>query len=179
MNAAEELFGVKSSKINSKRKGNANELTLSHLLTSWTGHEFVRVPMSGGLRWKNRMDICGDIINVEDKTFDFPYNIETKFYKNLGLKKSRPYLRTNSVVYKFMKQATDDAIAAKKRPILFIRENGMPKESYYVFLPYSVWLHVFLVDRMVIQYLGFNQDIIGVSSEDFFKLDYEEFKTVY
>ena len=76
-----------------------------------------------------------------------------------------------------MKQATDDA-SCKEKPILFIRENGMPKESYYVFLP-ILWLHVFLVDRMVIQYIGFNQDIIGVSSEDFFKLDYEEFKTVY
>lgn len=179
MNAAEELFGVKTSKINSKRKGNANELTLSHLLTSWTGYEFARVPMSGGLRWKNRVDICGDVINVDKRAFDFPYNIETKFYNNLGLKKSKPYLRTNSVVYRFMKQATNDAIAAKKRPILFVRENGMPKESYYVFLPYTVWLHVFLVDRMLIQFIGFNQDILGVKSEDFFKLNFEEFKTMY
>ena len=97
------LFGTvhRTKKINSKIKGNRSELVVTKLLTEWTGHEFVRVPQSGGLRWKDRSDICGDVIN-NDRDFDFPFSIEAKSYKNVGLASEMPQeLRKNSVIYTF------------------------------------------------------------------------------
>jgi len=181
MNVAEELFGVKSGpkKINSKAKGDRNELNVTHILQEWTGHEFARVPRSGGLQWKNRADICGDVINV-DSSFEFPYSVETKFYKNLGLKKTAPYIRTNSVVYRFMKQCTADAIAAGKKPMLMLRENGMEKDLYYIFFPLTFIEHVDWIRYLPAQFMGWNQDIIGFRSNVFFKnVSYELFKTIY
>lgn len=182
MNIAEELFGIKPGiqKINSKAKGDRNELNVTHLLQAWTGHEFTRVPKSGGLQWKKRVDICGDVINVDDEVFEFPYSVETKFYKNLGLKQSAPYIRINSVVYRFMKQCVDDAIAAKKKPILMLRENGMPKDLYYIFFPLTFVEHVEWLKHTILQFIGWNQDIIGFKSTVFFRdISYETFKTIY
>jgi hypothetical protein len=181
MNIAEELFDIKPKiqRINSKVKGNKNELNVTHLLQAWTGHEFVRVPMSGGLRWKERGDICGDVINV-DRDFDFPYSVETKHYKSLGLKKTAPYIRINSVVYRFMEQCKTDAIAAKKKPVLMLRENGMAKDLYYIFLPMNFMEHIEWMRYTVAQFMGVNQDIIGFRSDVFFKnINYELFKQIY
>lgn len=180
MGVAEDLFGGKSSqKINSKRKGDRNELNVSHIITEWTGHEFERVPRSGGLHWKNRGDVCGDVINT-DREFHFPYSIETKFYKNLGLKQSAPYIRVNSVIYRFMRQCTQDAISAGKKPFLMVRENGMDKDLYYIFFPLTFIEHVYWLQYTTSQFIGWDQDIIGFRSTVFFKdISYETFKTIY
>lgn len=175
------LFGVVHRKrsINSKRKGNENELNVSHLLSRWTGHEFVRVPMSGGLRWGKRVDICGDVINV-DKEFEFFFNVETKFVKNLGLQKTKPYVRVNSCIYTFMKQCTIDAIAAGKKPFLMVRENGMQKDLYYIFLPINIYSHMELLRYTIFQWMGWNQDLGGFRSDIFFKdVSYETLKQIY
>lgn len=181
MGVAEDLFGGKSSqKINSKRKGDRNELNVTHLLQEWTGHEFARVPKSGGLQWKKRVDVCGDVINVEDEIFNFPYSVETKFYKNLGLKQTAPYIRANSVVYKFLRQCTQDAISAGKKPFLMIRENGMAKDEYYIFFSLAFSEYVEWMRYTTAQFIGWNQDIIGFRSTVFFKdISYETFKTIY
>jgi hypothetical protein len=181
MNVAEDLFDIKltNNRINSKLKGNRNELNVTHLLQEWTGHEFVRVPMSGGLRWKERGDICGDVINV-DREFDFPYSVETKFYKNLGLKKTAPFIRTNSVIYRFMIQCKNDAVAAKKKPFLMVRENGMPKDLYYIFFPMVLIEHIEWMRYTAAQFMGWNLDIIGFKSDIFFRdISYELFKQIY
>lgn len=181
MNIAEELFDIKpkAQKINSKLKGDRNELNVTHILQEWTGHEFARVPRSGGLHWKERVDICGDVINV-DHNFYFPYSVETKFYKNLGLKQSAPYIRSNSVVYRFMNKCKNDAIAAKKMPFLMLRENGMEKDLYYIFFPLIFVEHVEWMRYTNAQFIGWNQDIIGFRSDVFFKdISYELFKTIY
>ena len=132
-----QLFGTvhRAKKINSKVKGNRNELTLTKILTDWTGHEFVRVPMSGGLRWKDRSDICGDVIS-NDHDFDFPFSVETKHVKSLGLNLlvNTTALRTNSVIFTYFAQCERDAKATNKIPMLIVRENGMKKGSYYVCL---------------------------------------------
>jgi hypothetical protein len=135
MNVEEELFGIKkrTQAINSKRKGNVNEARLTKILFDWTGHEFARVPRSGGLRWKNRMDICGDVINT-DSDFDFPFSIETKHVASLGLKLDQPVLRSNSVVFTYWTQCNRDAEATKKIPIMMLKYNGMPSDMYYVFI---------------------------------------------
>jgi hypothetical protein len=181
MNIAEELFDIKPKlqRINSKEKGDRNELNVAHLITAWTGHEFERVPRSGGLHWKNRGDVCGDVINT-DREFYFPYSVETKFYKNLGLKQCAPYIRSNSIIYRFMEQCKQDAIAAKKMPFLMVRENGMSKDEYYIFLPINFLNHAEFLRYTTFQYIGWNQDIAGFRSSIFFKnISYELFKTIY
>jgi hypothetical protein len=179
-----QLFGVihTAKKINSKVKGNRNELAVCKILTEWTGHEFVRVPMSGGLRWKNRMDICGDVINV-DPTFNFPFSVETKAVANLGIQ-NKNILRENSVIYTYFDQCHRDADAAGKRPFLMVRQNNMSKGSYYIFLSLSI--------EMLMKIKNYTQPIVftpeirtqqflwGFKSEYFFKeITYKQLKWIY
>ena len=58
-----DLFGAKEQSINSKVKGNNNELKAAKWLTKWTGCPFTRTPSSGGLRWKNTANVCGDVVS--------------------------------------------------------------------------------------------------------------------
>lgn len=128
-----ELFGTvhKAKKINSKVKGNRNELIVTKVLQEWTGHEFVRVPASGGLRWQNRMNVCGDVIST-DPDFDFIFSIETKAIKNLGLEDSWDInLRKNSKIYGYWDQCKRDAEVAGKIPFLIIRHNNMKRGAYW------------------------------------------------
>jgi hypothetical protein len=174
-----ELFGTvhRTKKINSKVKGNRNELEVTKLLQQWTGHEFTRVPMSGGLRWKNRMDICGDVINV-DPGFIFPFSVEAKSYKNLGLPDEFPHaLRKNSVIYTFFTQCMKDALAANKIPFLIVRENQMPKDQHYIFLSLRFSQLIKICNYIEPIYDG---ELCGFRSKDFFKkVSLETLKFVY
>lgn len=177
----ETLFGIrhKTQAINSKVKGNRNELNVTKLLSDWVGKEFTRVPMSGGLRWKNREMVCGDVV-CTDPDFKFIFSIETKFYKNLGLKYSDPYLRTNSMIYKFMAQCQRDAAAAGKYPFLMVRENGMPKDLYYVFLPATFIQYTTLIEQIGARWITKDQSIIGFYSHTFFaRITYKNLKLLY
>lgn len=175
-----QLFGTihRAKKINSKVKGNRSELVVAKLLSDWTGHEFVRVPMSGGLRWKSREDICGDVINVDKKTFDFPFSVEAKSYKNLGLAVLMPSnLRKNSIVYNFFEQCKRDAEAAGKIPFLIVRQNGMQKDQYYIFLSMNLLQMMKIFNYIEPKYMG---DLLGFKSEEFFKkVSLETLKFVY
>jgi hypothetical protein len=175
-----QLFGTvhRAKKINSKVKGNRNELEVTKLLQQWTGHEFTRVPMSGGLRWKNRMDICGDVINV-DPGFIFPFSVEAKSYKNLGLSHSKvAVLRSNSIIYTFFEQCRCDANATKKTPFLIVRENQMPKDKHYIFLELTFAQAMSIENYITYKYLGIN--LYGYNSKDFFeKVSLETLKFVY
>jgi hypothetical protein len=179
-----ELFGITkhTQAINSKRKGNKNELDVTKVLAEWTGHEFTRVPQSGGLRWANRVNICGDVISA-DPSFDFPFSVETKHVKSLGLEKSKPFLRKNSVVYTYMAQCKRDAAEVGKKPFLMLRENGMPANTYYIFLPCDLNKRVSLFNTglgIVAQFMGQDGEVIGFKSELFFKqVPYEIFKPMY
>jgi hypothetical protein len=130
----EELLGIthRAQAINSKRKGNKNELRLAKMISAWTGSEFTRVPQSGGLRWSNTQNICGDIISTSP-TFVFPFVIETKHYKDIPLKGS---LRANSIVYKFWKQVCRDAERANRLPMLILRANYW--KDYVIFLDENI-----------------------------------------
>jgi hypothetical protein len=180
-----ELFGIKKRKqtINSKVKGNRNELKTAQLLMEWTGHEFARVPRSGGLRWRNRMDICGDVINV-DPDFEFIFSVETKHVKHLGIRIGVPHLRDNSVVFKYWNQCKRDAEASGKIPMLIIRQNGMPESVYYVFLEMSFFLKMKIdcpvsVHSMVQKIGSTNPSIVGYWSSMFFKrIDYPTLKSI-
>jgi hypothetical protein len=174
-----ELFGVVhiAKKINSKVKGNRNELEVTKILTDWTGHEFTRVPMSGGLRWKNRMDICGDVINV-DPTFHFPFSVEAKSYKNVGLASEMPGdLRKNSVIYTFFEQCKRDAGAVNKIPMLIVRQNGMASGQFYVFLSLTLLQIMKIYNYIHPKYEG---ELLGFKSKEFFeKISLETLKFVY
>ena len=174
-----ELFGTvhKPKKINSKLKGNRNELVLSKLLSEWAGHEFVRVPRSGGIRWANRADVCGDTIN-NDRDFDFPFSVETKAVKNFGLASDAPSeLRSNSVIYTYFEQCKRDAEATNKIPILIVRQNGMPSGQFYVFLSLRFSQIMKISNYIEPKYSG---DLSGFGSKDFFRLvSLETLKWIY
>ena len=83
MSLKTEVFGGVENKFQSRAKGNRNELVLAKLLTEWTGVKFERTPRSGGLHWPAEF-ACGDVVCIS-KTFTFPFSVETKHYKNLGI----------------------------------------------------------------------------------------------
>jgi len=176
-----ELFGTvhRPKKINSKVKGNRNELEVTKLLQDWTGHEFTRVPMSGGLRWKNRMDICGDVINV-DPSFKFPFSVEAKSYKNLGLPHNDNTLRSNSIIYSFFDQCERDAEASGKVPLLIVRENKMPKNQHYIFLDFNFEQGMKIENYISPKYYGTSLSLCGYPSKEFFKsVSFETLKFIY
>ena len=164
--------------MNSKQKGNRNERMVAKLLTQWTGHEFVRVPASGGLQWKNRADVCGDVIS-SDPDFNFHFSVETKHMSSLGL--NSPILRKNSCIYTFMTQCQQAAQAVGKRPFLMVRENRMPKEKYYIFLPITITQNLWFREKYGIpQFIGQDQEILGfVSTIFFYRITYDELKLWY
>lgn len=131
-----DVLGTKprnTSSINSKRKGNRNEVKLAHWLTAWTQTKFARTPASGGHHLKNSGSsfVCGDVV-CGDENFNFPFLIETKHYKRFSLSKD---LRSNSAIIRIYEdQAIPDAKLAKKIPLAFLRHNGMIKNTWYVVL---------------------------------------------
>ena len=62
--------------INSKAKGSSYELKIAKQLTAWSGYEFNRTPMSGGLRWQEDNNISGDIVPPAE--LKFPFSVECK-----------------------------------------------------------------------------------------------------
>lgn len=179
----EELFGIthRKQRINSKRKGNANELTLTKVLTAWTNEEWVRIPGSGNIRWQNRMNVCGDLI-CTNNDFDFPFSIETKHVKSLGLDPETRYtLRVNSVIFTYYAQCERDAKVVNKIPLLIIRENGMGKNCYYVFLSlhFDQLMKISNYTKAVLASHNPNT-IWGFKSEEFFKkVSLETLKFIY
>lgn len=124
--ASEDLgFSHGSNRINSKKKGDRNEVQLAKFLTKWSGSEFQRVPMSGGLHWKNKVDVCGDVINT-DNDFDCPVYFETKAFKHISMRES---LASNAAVNRIFLKAKAEAPAGKI-PVLLIRVNGMPASTW-------------------------------------------------
>jgi hypothetical protein len=175
-----QLFGVvhTAKRINSKVKGNRNELEVSKLFTNWTGHEFVRVPMSGGIRWKQRTDVCGDIIN-NDPAFHFPFSVEAKSYRRLGIPAINHALRKNSIIYTFFAQCEKDAKDVNKIPFLIARENGMPKDLHYIFLKLDLGQTMKMSNYIHPNYTG-DEDLVGFNSKEFFeKVSVETLKFIY
>ena len=147
MNLFDELFGQKQSTINSKRKGNANEAALASFLSEWTGQEFVRIPQSGGLRWKNAQNICGDLL-CTNNDFDFPFVIETKHLKHYPCPRM---LHKNSCIYSIWKQPLRDAERSGKRPSLFLRKNGMPSKTWHCVFDENHVMKEKLADKIVFE----------------------------
>jgi len=125
---ADALF-KDSRRMNSKAKGNLHERRVAALLTEWTGEEFNRTPGSGGLRWIEASRIAGDVVAPAKSSF--PFVVEVKAYKKLHVPAQ---LGKRSMMYRFFEQAYRDAARVGRwiLPIVFARQNGMPRDEYYV-----------------------------------------------
>jgi len=159
----EKLLGGAGSKqkVNSKVKGNRNELEVAKALTRWTGVEFRRTPMSGAIHvpldW-----LCGDVFCV-DKNFDFPFSVETKHYRKV----------TNSLLHKWWDQTCDDAKRINKLPLLIYRSNNWPADTWDILLPISR----FVATRAGLPSNSFGYDlkVSNVHSTYLFNIDYYKF----
>lgn len=115
--------------INSKAKGSGYELKIAKQLTNWSGYEFNRTPMSGGLRWQEDNNVSGDI--VPPANIKFPFSIECKKREidwdfDFLLKKTSP-------IWEYYKQSCRDSSrylkkGVKKEPMLVFSKNR--RESY-------------------------------------------------
>ena len=117
---------------NSKKKGNKGEREVSKWWQEWTKFEFSRVPASGGLRWHSTHNTVGDIMctnEIHSRIFQFA--IECKNYKDINFE--HLILGNKKVkILEFWEQTRADAERGEKVPILFMRYNGMPKDTYFV-----------------------------------------------
>lgn len=100
--------------MNAKRKGNAGEHKFAHWLMA-NGIKAFRNSMSGGSIWK------GDIANDLDMT------IEIKTVKKLNLQEC-------------WRQVEADAGKARNTPVLAVKFDKMPSESWLVCMESSDWL---------------------------------------
>ena len=104
--------------------------------------KFVRVPASGGLRWKNTTNSVGDII-CDEPNYILPLSIEVKFVRDINFEHLL-YHRGNKArrmprIRQFWKQAYDDSQRGKKRPFLMMRYNGLPSNMFFVVIGYHDW----------------------------------------
>lgn len=135
-NIEEDIFGIRLKSVcNSKVKGNTNERAAAKSFGEWVGVPFVRVPMSGGLRRIDTDKIVGDIIpDTIDKSFDFPFVVETKHLQQLVVKR---FLSSRSRLFSIWEQPYADAIRSGKLPLALLRSNGFAKGEYYLVLEAS------------------------------------------
>lgn len=167
--------------INSKKKGSRNERNLAKVFKDWTGYEFARTPGSGGLRWKRRDDVVGDITCTE-QGHNFPFSIETKFYRDINFE-HLVLSPKNIKLIKFWEQACSDALRAKKTPMLLVRYNGMAKTQYFAIIPKEIYLAIqdsYDLNTPALQYIttNANHQFVIMQSITLFQLDYIDVKKI-
>ncbi len=156
--------GLRKEGINSKKKGDRNEMIVAKLLSVWTGYEFKRVPASGGIGSSHTLFV-GDVVCVSPENNDFPFTVETKHYKHIPTKGE---LRGNSQIFKFWQQALRDANKIDMIPLLMFRENGMKKGSYIMYFDKKVSFIILNIFRLSAISIGEfkGENIYGFVSED-------------
>jgi len=164
--------------VKGKGKGSKNERELAIALSSWTGEEFARVPMSGGLGWKNRMQVTGDVIPTAPAMMvSFPFSIETKFYREIDLE--APILGNNCDWLEWWIQCTSDAKDANKLGLLLMRRNMMAKGLWFAVVELDVFDTMLGAKSFNPRqgYYIFNDELVIFPSTDLFKAKYEEIET--
>ena len=161
--------------INSKDKGNANERAVAKWLSAWTGKNFVRTPSSGGLRWQNSLglNICGDVV-CTNQGHVFPFTVETKHLKDISFKvtDASGNMRRNAQVLSIFIQSNRDAIRDGKHPLMLLRCNGMPKDTWWIFIPTRLYSVLPIIPNT---YKRLRVDnLMGIHSEDLKKVNYDE-----
>lgn len=174
--------------INSKNKGNRGEREVAKFMKEWTGYEFTRVPQSGGLRWKSRENIAGDIICSDPKHERYcRLSIEVKFPSEVAFEHLLLHTigKSTDKVNHYWNQCSSDANAVNKVPILFIHRNGMKKGTFFVVLDSMVASKMIINQPDVIFDYGIMDYIKSTSkagvfgltimnSEDLKKFDYSK-----
>lgn len=162
--------------VNSKNKGSKAERELAKVWEKWTGYKFSRTPMSGG--WAKSIESFGDLTCTDPKhSSKFPFSVECKSYK--GITFNDILKGTKSEIIKFWKQATYDATRCRKQPLLFMRENGMAKQTYFMVCDHTIGklilnqlpnVNVFLISCDVGILTVFNsQDVTKIPYDTFYK----------
>jgi len=179
-NIANDLFGIVPRKqgINSKRKGDRNELEAARVFGEWAGGKFVRVPSSGGLRRNITSYTVGDI--VPDCDLVFPFVIETKHLHTVYVTDT---LRTNSIIYKLWLQVWQDTQRANdgRVPLLIVRQNNMDKGDYYVFFETTLynWIRLYYKVEKISQGARIIDGVLcyitGMMFSELQKVDYLKF----
>jgi len=169
---------------NGKKKGSKNERTLSKWFSQWSGYEFTRVPASGGLRWKKTDNITGDIVCADPRhSRRFPFSIETKSYKDINFEH---LIIGNKIVkvMQFWKQAKEDAERANmKVPLLFMRYNGMPANTWFVIVTESLYKLLLKYGLVITKYSIFHitlltqENVVVLNSNDLLNVDYRKLAT--
>ena len=121
--------------VNSRAKGSKAERLLAKQLGDWTGLSFARTPSSGGLHW-GKSFATGDIVCTTEGKY-FPFSVEVKNYNELNVTELICSRRTKQdpKIVTFYKQCVRDAQEGKKIPLLFMKYNGLPKETWLVMFP--------------------------------------------
>jgi len=161
--------------VNSKKKGNRNERALCKKFEEWTGYEFTRTPSSGGLRWKRKDDTVGDIVCIDERHgYRFKFVIEAKWYADIEF---NDLINGNTQIdiLDWWDQVIGDAKRASKIPMVFMRQNGMKKDMYFVIMDMDFYMYVFSEFSKNYGELQFKNkiyDLMIINSEDLWKADY-------
>lgn len=164
-------------RINSKNKGGKNERELCKALKDWSGYDFSRVPQSGGLRWRKTENTTGDIICSDDRhKGKFIFSVETKFHNEINFQHLLLPNGKNKIL-EFWAQAVSDANRGKKIPLLFMRYNGMPKQTWFMVIELTNYISIkqLIKPHSKLRYErpdGLKRFVI-LNSNDFFKSDYK------
>jgi hypothetical protein len=79
-----------------------------------------------------------------------------------------------------MEQCKADAKASGKRPFLMLRENGMKKDTWYIFLPVTFAQYLSFMNYLPIRFTDEKGELVGFPSEVFFnKISYNNLKFIY
>jgi len=113
---------------NSKQKGNRSEREVVKLCKQyWQSNDFMKSPESGALStmlegFGAPADIIGRLAGDLLVPVDFPFCIESKFYKEINLWSlfTNP---ANNYIKQWWEQCVNDAKRAKKIPLLTIKQN--------------------------------------------------------
>jgi len=104
-----------------KKKGSRAERNIAKELSEHFKVELHRTPASGGLRWHQMQGLTrGDLVTDSP---GFPFCIEVKNRESWDL---RQLLEGNGSILDWWEQATDDATAVNKVPLLLFTKNYHP-----------------------------------------------------
>jgi hypothetical protein len=105
---------------NSKAKGNGFELTVAKMFTEWSGHKFMRTPMSGAIHNFNDKRVISDIVPPLS-VGEFPFSIECK---NQEVPWDLDFILIGtSKIWEFWEQASGDAKSENLEPLLVFKKN--------------------------------------------------------
>jgi hypothetical protein len=122
--------------VNSRKKGKKGEKVAAEVLAKWTKKKFASTPSSGGLQWRTSL-AKGDVVCTTEGHY-FPFCVEVKNHKEINfahlltpLRKTRDKSGVAKIL-EFWSQASRDAKAANKIPMLLMRYDNLPRDFFFV-----------------------------------------------